>query len=342
MKLKNMLKILLMLLIGFVSLLIVKYLKVFDVVMLILNILIPVFIGFVYAWLLNPLLNKCKKRNLISIIVFLIIITILFMFFYNLIPMVYKEVNELVNLLPDVLELIQKSLYNLGININELDIDFNKIIEYVPSYIINFIRGCFKYIGSIFVGLIIGLYMSMEFNKINEVFLRLLPKKYKCEIVGILDKISVEVRKCISGMFIVSFSVFVLDSIAFSILKLNSPLLLGFLCGLTDLIPLVGPYIGGGIAILVALSEGKNVIIGTIIFIIMVQIIENYVFQPVVMSKSVKISPLLIIIGLLVFGNLFGIVGMLLSTPIVCIVKVIYLYIDDVKEKCRTKKKFEF
>ena len=118
-------------------------------------------------------------------------------------------------------------------------------------------------------------------------------------------------------------------------------MLLGFLCGLTDLIPLIGPYIGGGIAILVALSEGKSVIIGTLLFIVIVQIIENYVFQPIVMSKSVKISPLLVIVGLLVFGNLFGIVGMLLSTPIVCIIRVIYLYIDDVKEKCKVKKKFE-
>ena len=71
MKLKNMLKLLLMLLIGFVSLLIVKYLKVFDIVILICNVLIPVFIGFVYAWLLNPLLNKCKYRGLVSIIIFL-------------------------------------------------------------------------------------------------------------------------------------------------------------------------------------------------------------------------------------------------------------------------------
>lgn len=342
MKLKNMLKLLLMLLIGFLSLLIVKYLKVFDVVILICNVLIPVFIGFVYAWLLNPLLNKCKYRGLVSIVIFLIIIVSLFMFFYYLIPLVYKEVNELVSLLPNVLEFIQLRLYDLGININELDIDINKVIEYVPSYIIGFIKGCFKYIGSIIIGLIIGLYMSMEFNKINEVFIRLLPKKYKCEILGILDKISIEVRRCIVGMFIVSFSVFILDSVGFYLLNLNSPLLLGCLCGLTDLIPLIGPYIGGGIAIIVALSEGNSVIIGTVIFILVVQIIESYVFQPIVMSKSVKISPLLVIVGLLVFGNLFGIVGMLLSTPLVCIIRVIYLYIDDIKEKCRVKKKFEF
>lgn len=330
-----MLKVLLILLICFVLLLIIKYLKLFDIVILICNILVPVFIGFVYAWLLNPLLNKYGNRGLIGVVIFIIILISLFMFFYNLIPMVYKEVNELVGFLPDLIEFFQLKLYDLGININELDIDINKMIEYVPSYIIDFIKGCFKYVGSIFVGLIIGLYMSMEFNKIYEVFIRLLPKKYKCEILGILEKISCEVRRCIGGMFFVSFFVFIFDSIGFFLLGLNNPLLLGCLCGLTDLIPLIGPYIGGIIVLIVAFSEGKNVIIGTLIFILIIQLIENYVLQPIVMSKSVKISPLLIIVGLLVFGNLFGIIGMLISTPLVCIIKVIYLYIDDVREKCR-------
>jgi predicted PurR-regulated permease PerM len=230
---------------------------------------------------------------------------------------------------------------NIGININDLEFDVNKLVEYVPSIIIGLFKGCFKYIGSIFIGLVIGLYMSMEYDKIINFLMRIIPKKYKCEVVGILDKISVEVRKCITGMLLVSFTVFLLDTIAFLILKLNSPILLGVLCGITDLIPYIGPYIGGGIAILVALSEGKGVIIATLIFIVIIQLIENYVLQPIIMSKSVKISPLLIIIGLLVFGNLFGIVGMLLSTPLVCIIRVIYLYIDEVREKCKKKKKFD-
>lgn len=340
MKIKNLLKILLVLLISFVSLIIIRYLKVFDIVMLVLNICIPVFIGFVYAWLLNPFISKRKRKGLVSILIFLCVITLLFLFLYYLVPLIYKEINELVKLLPDVIDFLNPRLMSVGININDLEFDINKLVEYVPSIIIGLFKGCFKYIGSIFIGLVIGLYMSMEYDKIISFLISVIPKKYKCEVLGILDKISVEVRKCISGMLLISFTVFLLDTIAFLILKLNSPILLGVLCGLTDLIPYIGPYIGGGIAILVALSEGKGIIIATLVFIVVIQLIENYVLQPIIMSKSVKISPLLIIIGLLVFGNLFGIVGMLLSTPLVCIIRVIYLYIDEVREKCK-KKKFE-
>ena len=180
--------------------------------------------------------------------------------------------------------------------------------------------------------------MSMEYAKIIEFFMGVIPKKYKCEVVGIMSKIGVEVRKCVLGMLFVSFSVFVLDTIAFFVLRINSPILLGALCGLTDLIPFVGPYIGGSIVLLVSLSEGKKVIIATLIFMFIIQCIENYILQPIVLSRSVKISPLLIIIGLLVFGNLFGIVGMILATPLVCVVKIFYEYIDDVIVKCRKEK----
>lgn len=338
MKIKNMLKMLLGLLIVFLSLIIIRYLKVFDILMLILNIFIPVFIGFLYAWLVNPFLSKFKRRGLVSIVLFFIIIVCLFLFFYYLVPLIYKEVNELVKVLPDVYSYFELKLLDLGININSFEIDINSVIEYVPKYVIGFFKGCFKYIGSIFIGLIIGLYMSIEYNRIVEFMISIIPVKYKCEVVGIMDKISVEVRKCVSGMLLVSFSIFILDTIAFLLIGLDSPILLGILCGLTDLIPYIGPYIGGVIVLLVALSESKSIIIATIVVIVIIQCIENYVLQPIIMSKSVRISPLLIIIGLLVFGNLFGIVGMLFSTPLVCIIRVVYLYLGEVREKCRNKK----
>ena len=67
---------------------------------------------------------------------------------------------------------------------------------------------------------------------------------------------------------------------------------------------------------------------------VIVQSIENYVLQPIVMSKSIKISPILIIIGLLVFGNLFGVLGMILATPILAIIKVFVEYLKKARNKC--------
>ena len=75
-------------------------------------------------------------------------------------------------------------------------------------------------------------------------------------------------------------------------------------------------------AVAIACTELSIVLI-TLIALLVIQCIENYVLQPIIMSKSIKISPILIITGLLVFGRLFGVFGMILSTPFVAMIKVI-------------------
>ena len=59
------------------------------------------------------------------------------------------------------------------------------------------------------------------------------------------------------------------------------------------------------------------------------QLIESYILHPIVMSKTMKLHPVTIIIGLLIFGHFFGIIGMLIATPVTAIFKTIWLFLDD-------------
>ena len=120
--------------------------------------------------------------------------------------------------------------------------------------------------------------------------------------------------------------VFVCDTVGFAIIGLNGAFLFGLFCGITDLIPYIGPYIGAGVAAIVGFSQSPILGIGILIIALIVQIIENYVLQPVVMSKATQIHPIIIILGLLVFGHFFGIVGMILATPVLSILKVVYKF----------------
>ena len=103
------------------------------------------------------------------------------------------------------------------------------------------------------------------------------------------------------------------DSIGFALVGLNAPLLFGLFCGITDLIPYIGPYIGGAVAVIVGLTQDPLIGIGTLIICVIVQIVESYILQPIVMSKSSNLHPIVIIIALLVFGHFFGILGMVLA-----------------------------
>lgn len=335
MKLNKLKSITLILISILLSIIIIKYLKLLSIFCIFIKLLAPVFIGLIYAWLLNPLITKLSQkhnRNFICITIFILIISFISIILYLLIPTIYKELHNIVDRLPSFVSFIQDKIskYNIDINFDKIG---DNIINDVPIYILDTIKRIIKYSGIIAVGLVVGLYASIDYDKLVTFIYKHFPHKHKEEFIKITTKISTEVHKCVNGTLLVSALVFIGDTICFIIIGLKDPFLLGFICGLTDLIPYIGPYIGGGIAILVALSQSKTLFILTIICCICVQLIENNILQPLIMSKAMKISPIFIIIGLLVFGDLFGIVGMILATPLVAILKVVIEYITDKRLK---------
>ena len=123
--------------------------------------------------------------------------------------------------------------------------------------------------------------------------------------------------------------VFICDSIGFWIVGLQAPVLFGLLCGITDLIPYVGPYIGGAVAVIIGFSQSPLVGFLTLIVAIIVQLLENNVLQPLIMSKTMKLHPVTIIVGLLIFEHFFGIIGMILCTPCIALAKVVWKFFKE-------------
>ncbi len=315
----------------------IKYLNIFKYLGILFTVLVPLFIGFIYAWIFNPLINRLSKkinRNIVCILLFLVFVFLFSLFIYYLVPMFYREIMEFIELLPSVLSKIEIKVETIGLR-DMLDKLIVFVVDSLPDYFISFVKGTFKYVGVIVIGLILGLYMSFDYERIVSSVYAIVPKKYKCVVINLSQDVSSTVRKCVNGTLLVALCVFVLDSICFMVIKLDSAILLGMICGITDLIPYVGPYIGGAVAVLVGFTESKKLGFMCLIICFIVQCIENYVLQPIIMSKSIKISPILIIVGLLVFGKFFGIFGMIMATPILAMLKVILTHIEPVLKKCR-------
>jgi len=346
-------KILYYLLISAILFFLIYFLKevhFFILLIEILKTLSPIFIGFILAFLLNPLVKKLRNKNinntLSCIIVYLFIILMIFIFFKIFIPVLYKQVNNLINKLPEILNELNIFLDKLIERINNPNINFDNfkknmlsgITGYVenttlkiPNHIINITKSVFSIVCMILTGFVVGLYMLLDFDKIYEKIINVVPTKYCKDCKNLFNNIAVEVRKTINGTFLVALMVLVCDTILFTIIGLESPLLFGIICGLTDLIPYIGPYIGGGVASIVGFTMSNKIGISTVIVCFLVQLVENNLFQPIVMSKTTKLHPIVIIMGLLIFGHFFGIIGMILSTPILTLIKCIVKYIKNNK-----------
>ena len=86
---------------------------------------------------------------------------------------------------------------------------------------------------------------------------------------------------------------------------------------------------GAAVAGAIGFAESPLVGILTLAFILVVQTLEGEILHPIVMSKKMNLSPITIIISLLVFEYLFGIIGMVIATPVVAILKIIYVFLDE-------------
>lgn len=343
---KKILKLLFIILcigILFIGILLLKEMGIFKFLSSILHVLSPLFIGFIIAWLFSPIVSKLTSKNmpriLASIIVYLVFILFLIIFFRIFIPIVYKELNDLINTMPIIIEKITDII---NVLFTKLELDnikekillsitnySNSITSNLPKNIMSITSNLVSGIGTFVFGLVIGLYMLFDFDNISIYLLKIIPSKYTDDTVYLMDNIGYVVRKCVNGTFLVACMVFIGDTIGFSLVGLDSALLFGLFCGITDLIPYIGPWIGTIVVSIIGFIESPITGVLVLIIAIIVQLIESYILQPIVMSKCTNLNPVIIICGLLICSHFFGIIGMILATPIMSIIKVIVEFIIE-------------
>lgn len=329
--LKKILKLVHILIIAFIVFLIVKVFKeakVLSFITSIFKILSPLFIGFAITWVLNPLVDKIESRGLnrclSSIIVFVSFIIIFVIILVLIIPILYNQIMDFTENVPTLITTLEDFLR--GADVHKY---LEPIADNMPNIFINSVKTIISWAGIVGLSLVFSLYLLIDYHKINACIKRLLQKE---EYAKLLIGINKEVRKCVNGTILVATIVFILDTIFFAIFRLPSSLLFGLFCGLTDLIPYIGPYIGGALAVLVGFSESKFLGIVILVIVVIVQLVENLILQPYVMSKATKLHPVTIILALTIASSLFGIIGMIIATPVLAMLKVIYTFMRKEKQ----------
>ena len=176
---------------------------------------------------------------------------------------------------------------------------------------------------------IISRCQRFDFNKVSEGFINLFPKKSRKEVKYLMEQLDDSLFSFVSGTLWLSLLLFVTSLIGFSIIGLNAPVLVAIVCVITNLIPYIGPYMGAAVAGAIGFTQSPLIGILTLVFIAVVQTIDGNVLQPLVMSKKLNLSPITIIISLMIFEYLFGIFGMVIATPVVALLKIIYVFFDE-------------
>ena len=354
---KKILKVLFVVVILACVLLAVVLFDKFNLGSIILNVLsvaAPLFIGFVVAWLLNPavtfLNKKGAKRGLGSVFVFAMFLIVVFLIIKFMLPMLYKQINEFIEIIPSLFLQVTNFIHENFLKLNATGFDFtgveSKIYDTIenfgadlttklPSLIIGGVSSVISSVWALLLGFIVGFYLLIDFDGMKKIF-NIVPKKYKNTFRKLMYDLDSTCKDFVQGTLLISFVVFVITSILFAIIGLPSPMLFGLICGITNIIPYIGPWVGGAIAAIVGFTVSPLVGILTIVIAFVSQQIDGIILQPLIMGKTMKLHPVTIMIGLLVFGYFFGMLGMIIATPTIACMKIIIMYIND-KYKLKDK-----
>lgn len=348
-KILNILYILFIILLVYVVSLIFKEWKILGFLGKILSIISPIFIGWFFAWLLNPIVKKLTDKGMnrlfATIIAYLAMVLIIGLILAFTIPSLGTQISDIVTAVPSIVSDIKEWINNIFVKISNLSLEnldsvkntFMGRIETIatdietslPEMAMNFVSSLASGLGKILLSLILGFYLLFDFDKVTAGFISLFPEKSRGEISYLLEKLNDSLYSFISGTLWLSLLLFVVSIIGFSIIGLNAPVLIAFICVITNLIPYIGPYMGAAVAGAIGFAESSTIGVLTLLFILVVQTIDGNVLQPLVMSKKMNLSPITIILSLLIFEYLFGIFGMIIATPAVALLKIIFVFIDE-------------
>ena len=314
-----------------------------------LIVISPIFIGILIAWLFDPFVRKLQEKKIPRvigcIISYLILFGVLFFICYLFIPSLIGQIKDFIKAAPTIFEelttfvtgLISRFDSNNLINIKEFKKQITEVISNygasivseLPKYLLSVGKSLISFGVNFVLGLMIGFYLLFDFDKFNENICEFLPKSWRNDYNELTQRINTSLRSYVQGVLLVMLLVFITQSIGLTLAGMEAPMLFALFCAVTDIIPYFGPYIGAIPAIIVGFTISPITGICVIISIVVVQLLENNFYQPLIMGHTMQLHPVTIMLGLLIFQHFFGILGMVIATPVIACVKVLLLFINE-------------
>jgi predicted PurR-regulated permease PerM len=307
-------------------------------------ILRPFFFALVIAFVLKPILEFLEKRGMnrtvalaLTYVFFFVVLGVVLGF---LIPMFSNEIRGLVNSFPkysrdmnDVFAYWQMRLAAFRLPAQAakaLDATLTNaqnstyiVLTRAPSYTMSLL----SLILDFFLSPLIAFFILKDRASISRGFFRIVPAAWRPEAMYLTYRINIVIQGVFRVMLMLALVVSILASIGLFVAGVPYALLLGFICGILQVIPYIGPVVGILPAVIVAfVVKGGWFAFGIGIYFTVLTQVASLVLTPVMMKDRVGVPPILVIFILLLFGSLFGFWGVLLAVPSAAIINEIAIF----------------
>ena len=307
--------------------------------------LVPVVFAGLFSMLLLPvsvwLQNKGLAKGLavlLSVLLFVAIVT-------GIVWLVVWQVSDLAKDASGIEQNLTKKLDEFRQFVKEtFGISTQKQKELVQEQQASSSGGASSFVTKLLAGLggfltntilvLVYMFLFLYFRTHLKNFIQqLLPKESKTKIGKVIENSRQVAQKYLTGLAMMIGCLWVMYGIGFSIIGVKGAIFFAILCGLLEIVPFVGNLTGNAITVLMVIAQGGSMqmVLGVLITYAVVQFIQTYLLEPLVVGSEVNINPLFTIIGLVLGELIWGIPGMILVIPLLGIAKIICDNVEGLK-----------
>jgi len=299
----------------------------------------PLWLGIIAAYFLLPVVEWFDKRKLSKnssiIAAFAFSLMILLVILMWLIPVLIDNIKDLTEVIPD---LFNTTMFNFKIFVEkntpeqwrgtvlmEIDNKFALLSEKITEALYGFISalpGTVSFIIDILLAWIISFYILRDRGRIIGSLKYFFPEQCRDDAVCFFRDIHRVVLRFIQGQVFIALILAVIETIGLYLIGMPYAPLLGFIGGVSNIIPYFGPYIGAVPAIAVALATSPWKALWTAVVFIAAQQLDNIFLSPKIMKGKLGLHPVTTIMAVIIGGRLFGVPGLLFGVPAAAMLKI--------------------
>lgn len=307
-------------------------------------VLAPLLLAVVIIFVLNPIVSALANRGVPrlfgAIIGFLVFFSALGLLVAVLYPDIRTQAEEFFNEFPMLWNQSATDIENLLASFgfeSVVIIDYDGLLDYVNdpqnrdtlmSLLFDQLgavtSGIFEFILIFLVGPVIAFYFLIDLPSVSKRVLEVFPERRKDEALHVGRQLNTAIGGFLRGQLVVAIIVGVMLSFGYWAIGLEFWLLIGLVGGMLNIVPFLGPWVGGFLGVLVAVATADvPTAIWAVVIAVIVQQIDNNFVSPSVLRATVRLHPAVTLLSLILGGTLAGIWGVVIAVPLVASIKIL-------------------
>lgn len=313
----------------------------------------PLIVAFLLAFILDPIVDFLTERlhisrGIVTALVFLVLVLGMLGVLaapVTVAPTISRAVRsvqvDVIRIIADIGDFFDQPVEITGYTLDLSEV-YQELSASLRSFVTSVAQGTIDVVFSLASGafwlviiLVTTFYMVKDADRLIEQLDNLAPPGYRDDFVRLRQRITEVWNAFLRGQLVMGLLMAVITTVACTVVGVPYAVALGLVAGVTEFVPSIGPIIALIPAVLLALFQGSTflplsnfwfAVLVTGMYIV-IQQIEGNVLLPRIMGSSLNLHPLVVLIGIIIGGNLAGILGMLLAAPVLATLRVVVRYV---------------